>query len=100
MGHYLTNHLMNIFGKKMNSLLGSNIRFQFELDQFVTDRISQLPILQWVENNPANIRIFPTNICIFCLMVLRWLLLRMSNMDVARCEMGWFSPPVGGNQPI
>ncbi len=22
---------------------------------------------QWVENNPTNIRIFPTNICIFCL---------------------------------
>jgi hypothetical protein len=25
---------------------------------------------QWVENNPTNIRIFPTNIHIFCLMVL------------------------------
>jgi hypothetical protein len=25
---------------------------------------------QWVENNPTYIHIFPTNICIFCLMVL------------------------------
>ncbi len=27
--------------------------------------------LQWVENNPTNIRIFPANICIFCIVVLR-----------------------------
>ncbi len=39
--------------------------------------------LQWVENNLTNIRIFPTNICIFHLVVLHCQLLRMCKMDVA-----------------
>jgi hypothetical protein len=48
------------------------------------DNVMKL-FMQWVENNPTNIRIFPTNIRIFCLMVLRCRLLQMSNTDVAGC---------------
>ncbi len=51
-------------------------------------------IFPWVENNPANTRIFPSNICIFYrLMVLRWLLLRMLIQMLPDVRLVGFLPP-------
>ncbi len=41
--------------------------------------MKKLNTIQWVENNPTNIHIFPPNFHIFHIMVLCWRLLRMSN---------------------
>ncbi len=53
------------------------------MEQHALKNVNRL--LLWVQNNPTNICIFPTNIHIFHFIVLHWQLLRMSNTDAAKC---------------